>query len=173
LALMTARIANGGKSVRPRLVQALDNVPLPPDPGQEMGVNRRHLELITAGMTKTMQPGGTAFGSRILGGDFQMAGKTGTSQVRRITAAQREAGLETLAKRPWKERDHALFVGYGPIKRPKYSIAVLVEHGGGGSSVAAPIARDVLQKVLELDPAAPKPRQIASDLPTASPDKKG
>lgn len=162
LALMTARIANGGKQIRPRLVQALGTEPLPPHRGPEMGINQRHLDLVRTGMIKTMKAGGTAFGSRIVNRGYRMAGKTGTSQVRRITAAEREAGLKTLGQRPWKERDHALFVGYVPIDSPKYAVAVLVEHGGGGSSVAAPIARDILDKTMEIDPAGTVPAPVAS-----------
>ena len=113
-------------------------------------------------MIKTMKAGGTAFRSRIVDRGYRMAGKTGTSQVRRITAAEREAGLETLSQRPWKERDHALFVGYAPIDSPKYAVAVLVEHGGGGSSVAAPIARDILEKTMDIDPAGSVPARVTS-----------
>ncbi len=113
-------------------------------------------------MIKTMKAGGTAFRSRIVNRGYLMAGKTGTSQVRRITAAEREAGLETLGQRPWKERDHALFVGYAPIDSPKYAVAILVEHGGGGSAVAAPIARDILEKTMDIDPAGSVPPGVAS-----------
>ena len=162
LALMTARIANGGKQIRPRLIQALGTESLPPGPAPEMGINQRHLDLVRAGMIKTMKAGGTAFGSRIVNRGYRMAGKTGTSQVRRISAAEREAGLETLSQRPWKERDHALFVGYAPIDSPKYAVSVLVEHGGGGSSVAAPIARDLLEKTMDIDPAGSVPARVAS-----------
>lgn len=162
LALMTAQIANGGKQIRPRLVQALGTDPLPPDRGPEIGINQRHLDLVRTGMIKTMEVGGTAFRSRIVDRGYRIAGKTGTSQVRRITAAERQAGLETLGQRPWKERDHALFVGYAPTDSPKYTVAVLVEHGGGGSSVAAPIARDILEKTMDIDPAGSVPARVAS-----------
>ena len=73
-----------------------------------------------------------------------MAGKTGTSQVRIITAAERAAGVTANDQLPWKRRDHALFVCYAPYDNPKYAVAQIVEHGGGGSAVAAPIARDIL-----------------------------
>jgi penicillin-binding protein 2 len=73
-----------------------------------------------------------------------MAGKTGTSQVRIITAAERAAGVTSNEQLPWRRRDHALFVCYAPYDRPKYAVAQVVEHGGGGSAVAAPIARDIL-----------------------------
>ena len=80
-----------------------------------------------------------------------MAGKTGTVQVRRITKEQREAGIVKNEDRPWRERDHALFVAYAPVKNPRYAISVVVEHGGSGSSMAAPIAQKILENLLESD----------------------
>ena len=74
-----------------------------------------------------------------------MGGKTGTSQVRRISMAEREGGVRKNEEKPWRERDHALFVGYAPVEAPQYVVSVVVEHGGGGSKVAAPIARDLLE----------------------------
>ncbi len=82
---------------------------------------------------------------------MEMAGKTGTSQVRRITKAEREAGVFKNEDLPWERRDHALFVGYAPVDAPRYAVAVIVEHGGGGSKVAAPIARDILIAAQRLD----------------------
>ena len=73
-----------------------------------------------------------------------MAGKTGTSQVRNITAAERARGVISNEQLPWARRDHALFVCYAPFEAPRYAVSVVVEHGGGGSAVAAPIARDIL-----------------------------
>ena len=75
-----------------------------------------------------------------------MAGKTGTVQVKRITLAQREKGITKNIDRPWAEREHALFVAYAPVRNPRYAISVVVEHGGSGSSTAAPVARDILAK---------------------------
>jgi penicillin-binding protein 2 len=88
--------------------------------------------------------GGTASRSRIADPAMSMAGKTGTSQVRIITAAERAAGVTANEQLPWNRRDHALFVCYAPYDNPKYAVAQIVEHGGGGSAVAAPIARDIL-----------------------------
>ena len=79
---------------------------------------------------------------------MRMAGKTGTSQVRNITAAERAAGVIRNEDLPWERRDHALFVCYAPYDKPRYAVAVVVEHGGGGSAVAAPIARDVMLEAL-------------------------
>jgi penicillin-binding protein 2 len=87
---------------------------------------------------------GTAYRSRIADPAMLMAGKTGTSQVRIITAAERAAGVTSNEQLPWRRRDHALFVCYAPYDKPKYALAQIVEHGGGGSAVAAPIARDIL-----------------------------
>ncbi|MGF1640544.1 MAG: penicillin-binding transpeptidase domain-containing protein, partial [Rhodospirillales bacterium] len=83
-------------------------------------------------------------------------GKTGTSQVRRISKAEREAGVIKNEDLPWERRDHALFVGYAPLRAPRYAVAVLVEHGGGGSAVAAPIARDILYAAQKLDVLRPR-----------------
>jgi penicillin-binding protein 2 len=82
-----------------------------------------------------------------------MAGKTGTVQVKRISKEQREKGIVDNIDRPWKERDHALFVGYAPFETPRYAISVVVEHGGSGSSMAAPIAKDIMSYVLKQDVA--------------------
>lgn len=75
-----------------------------------------------------------------------MGGKTGTSQVRRISMAEREGGVRKNAEKPWRERDHALFVGYAPVNAPQYVVSVIVEHGGGGSTSAAPIASVLLEE---------------------------
>jgi penicillin-binding protein 2 len=89
--------------------------------------------------------------SRINEPGMEMAGKTGTVQVRRISKNERESGVMKNKDLPWKERDHALFVGFAPINEPRYAIAVVVEHGGGGSLVAAPIARDILLEAQRRD----------------------
>ena len=86
-----------------------------------------------------------------------MAGKTGTSQVRRISRSERATGLRKNEEKPWEERDHALFVAFAPYHEPRYALAVVVEHGGSGSTTAAPIARDIMTKALELDPSRPRP----------------
>jgi penicillin-binding protein 2 len=82
-----------------------------------------------------------------------MAGKTGTVQVKRITKEQREKGIVDNIDRPWKERDHALFVAYAPFDDPHYAMSVVVEHGGSGSSMAAPIAKDIMSFLLKQDTA--------------------
>jgi penicillin-binding protein 2 len=74
-----------------------------------------------------------------------MAGKTGTSQVRRISLQDRKKGLVKTDHRPWEEREHAVFCGYAPVHQPRFILALVVEHGGGGGPVATPIARDILK----------------------------
>lgn len=146
LAVMTARIA-GGYSVKPRLVAGVPHESEEALRGVPLGVDPDHLDIIRAGMNAvTNEPGGTAYGRRITEERFAMAGKTGTSQVIAIT--QRGVRQESL---PWKFRHHALFVGYAPVHNPLYACAVMVEHGGGGSVAAAPIARDVLLKIQQME----------------------
>ena len=82
-----------------------------------------------------------------------MAGKTGTAQVARISRSERASGVRKNEQKPWKERDHALFVAFAPVREPRYAVSVVIEHGGSGSQAAAPVARDILAKALELDPA--------------------
>ena len=90
---------------------------------------------------------GTSYSSRIEDEKYQFAGKTGTSQVKRITEAEREADLD-ISEIPYEERDHALYIAFGPYKNPRYSVSILIEHGGTGSSTAAPIANKYLRKLL-------------------------
>ena len=94
------------------------------------------------------EPGGTSYRHRFENPKYTFAGKTGSSQVKRFTEAQREAEVKQESL-PYKHRDHALFVAFAPYKNPKYAISVLVEHGGSGGKAAAPIARKVSKKVLE------------------------
>ena len=96
----------------------------------------------------TNEPGGTSYGSRLTKDKFVFAGKTGTSQVKRFTAKQRELEVKN-EDLPYEDRDHALFVAFAPYKDPRYSISVVIEHGGSGSKSAAPIAKKVIKKVLE------------------------
>ncbi|NNE83949.1 MAG: penicillin-binding protein 2, partial [Alphaproteobacteria bacterium] len=162
LATMMARIANGGRAVTPfiaRDVMANDSLGGRSDaPPPDIGVNQNHLDLVRKAMVNvTNSRRGTAYRARIMVPGMAMAGKTGTSQVRRITRAERAAGILKNEQLPWKRRDHALFVGYAPIEAPKYAVAVVVEHGGGGSKVAAPIARDIMVETLKRDPAGQAP----------------
>lgn len=166
LAVMTARLANGGRAVTPRLT--LDDVsedgvkPYIANEAESLGISPEHLAQVRRGMENVVNsPTGTAYRSRIKYPNQRMAGKTGTVQVRRITKAERETGVLKNKDLPWKERDHAIFVGYAPLDNPRFSVSVVVEHGGGGSSTAAPIARDILietQRLAGLHPMGPAPR---------------
>jgi penicillin-binding protein 2 len=119
-----------------------------------MGLKPEHLALVREGMIRvTNSKRGTAYRARIEEPEYAMAGKTGSVQVKRISKAERDRGVTKNEDRPWKDRDHALFVGFAPIDAPRYAISVVVEHGGGGAAVAAPIARDILREAQRRDPA--------------------
>ncbi|TDI60917.1 MAG: penicillin-binding protein 2 [Alphaproteobacteria bacterium] len=162
LAVMAARLANGGRAVKPTLVRSVrragegktaDTGAEPPD-FPEIKIGKASLEFITGAMNAvTNTPRGTAYRARIKEPGMAMAGKTGTSQVRRISMSERQSGLIKNKQKPWIERDHAVFVGFAPVHDPRYAVAVVVEHGGGGSKVAAPIARDVLLETQRRDPS--------------------
>ena len=146
LAVMTARLANGKRAVAPSLRAVEGEMMFP-----ELGISEAALRVIRKGMFEVMHGGlGTARKHNLPTSQGGMAGKTGTVQVKRITKEQREAGITKNIERPWKERDHALFVGYAPVKNPRYAVSVVVEHGGSGSSMAAPIARAALQRTMEI-----------------------
>ncbi len=148
LAVMAARIANGGYEVHPRLVRSRNGERVRSRSLRGTGIDKAHVEAVQRGMYGVVnEPGGTAYRSRIALAGHEMCGKTGTAQVRRITTAERATGVLKNSELPWKERDHALFVAFTPADDPRYAISVIVEHGGGGSKVAAPIARDVLLKL--------------------------
>ena len=146
LALYTARIASG-RALVPRLVHSVAGAPVPVEPAPALDISGRSLDLVRDGMFAVSNEG-TAYRSRIADPANLMAGKTGTSQVRIITAAERAAGVTRNEQLPWNRRDHALFVAFAPYDQPRYAISTIVEHGGGGSAVAAPIARDILMHAL-------------------------
>jgi len=144
LALMTARIATEGHELKPTLIGRG-----PKDPDEHVlnaPLDENVMKLMKAGMYGvTSEGGGTAYRSGDLGlGGPRLAGKTGTAQVRRITAEERAKGIRKGDAIERELRDHALFVAYAPADNPKYAISVIVEHGEGGSSRAAPVARDIL-----------------------------
>ncbi len=141
LAVMTARLASNS-AVLPRLIRD----PLERERPQLASLDLRAdwLRLIRRGMADTVNDRrGTAYSSRVVTEEQIMAGKTGTSQVFSITRAEREAGIRRQEDLPWNRRNHALFVDYAPMDNPAVAVAVVVEHGGGGSSTAAPIGRDI------------------------------
>jgi len=148
LAVMSARIATG-RNITPRLIRAIDGVTQDSASGDSLDLNENSLRRVRAAMDAVSNHNrGTAYGSRINEPAMRLAGKTGTSQVRRITPEERERGITRNEDLPWERRDHALFVGFAPVDDPKFAIAIVVEHGGGGSAAAAPIARDILLQAL-------------------------
>ena len=148
LAVMSARIASG-TAIRPRLVRAVDGVEEPVLGLEPLDINPEHLALVRQGMYEVVNgQRGTAGSARVVADGIRMAGKTGTSQVRNITAAERARGVTSNDDLPWERRDHALFVAFAPHDAPEVAVAVVVEHGGGGSTAAAPIARDILLAAL-------------------------
>jgi penicillin-binding protein 2 len=153
LATMTARLVNGGRAVVPRLAKA---PPGAAEAAPAMDIDKRWLDLAVKGMIRvTNSQAGTAFRSRVTEPGMQIGGKTGTSQVLRISRAERLSGVRRREQdKPWHERHHALFVGFGPVDNPRYACAVIVEHGGGGSSAAAPVAADILREAMRLDPVS-------------------
>jgi len=162
LATMVARLANGGKAITPfvaRDIISRNKIISRTDlPASDMGLNPNHLRMVLKSMEAVINnQWGTAYRARIMVPGMGMGGKTGTSQVRRITQAERDSGIIKNEQLPWKRRDHALFVGYAPIVSPRYAISVVIEHGGGGSKIAAPIARDIMVDTLNRDPAGQAP----------------
>lgn len=148
LAVMTARLASG-RAIVPRLVRMVNDRELPVPEAPALDIPVAYLEAMRLGMHEVVNnEKGTAKSSRIVEPTMVMAGKTGTSQVRNITAAERATGVIANEDLPWNRRDHALFVAFAPYDAPRYSVAVVVEHGGGGSTVAAPIARDILLRAM-------------------------
>ena len=146
LTTMVSRIANGKFSLNPTLMINKDS-----NRFESLKINPKHLDFIKKSMERVVNGrNGTARNYKIGSKEIEMAGKTGTVQVVRISELEREKGLIKNEDRPWKRRDHALFVGYAPAIKPKYAISVVVEHGGSGSSVAAPIARDVFKYIFKV-----------------------
>lgn len=167
MAVMTARIASG-RAVEPRLLR--------PDAGDvrqpfaKLDIKEEWLNAVREGMYGVVnEPGGTGHKAQLAGSEQTVAGKTGTSQISRRSA---ERDQEVLS---WKERDHALFVGYVPYEAPRYAVAAVVEHGGGGGATAAPLVSDVMDILLQEDPMAkpalegppPETASVVVDSPVA------
>lgn len=153
LAVMTARLANGGKAVIPHVIRSYSGVErVMPEP-EDMGLDPLHVKIVHSGMDAVTNQGGTGARSRIDIEGFDMAGKTGTAQVRRLTAELRGKHFSAI---PWAFRDHALFIAFAPVTEPRYAISVVIEHGGAGSKIAAPIAKDIMTLVAQRDPARQK-----------------
>ncbi|MBS0565032.1 MAG: penicillin-binding protein 2 [Proteobacteria bacterium] len=148
LALMMARVATG-KALEPRLVQAVNDVDVAVAAPESLGIPEAHLRPVRGGLFAVMNgKSGTARASRIAEPTMQMCGKTGTAQVRNISAGEHASGVVKNDNLPWKQRDHALFVCFAPADAPRIAVSIVIEHGGGGSTAAAPIARDILLQAL-------------------------
>lgn len=182
LAVMAARLANGGYAVPPRIVRKEEGFGPAADqrPASQrwpsLNLKREQLDLALEGMIRvTAPPRGTAAGARIMQAQYAMAGKTGSSQVRRISRLERETRVRKNEEKPWEERDHALFVAFAPISAPRYACAVIIEHGGSGAKAAAPVARDIMLECQKLDPSrkprsAPGPTTASGTAPAAAKD---
>ena len=151
LAVMTARIANGKKVVTPKLTT--DELSAEGETSfDDLDITPQAMRVVQKGMRRVMNGSkGTARRHDLTEKGIPIAGKTGTVQVRAISKAEREQGIVDNADRPWKFRDHALFVCYAPYKNPRYAVSVVVEHGGSGSSTAAPIAKKVVDYLFETE----------------------
>ena len=147
LCLMTAQIANGGHKIYPKLI--IDKNDNEEDKFMPLVNQNRNINIVKEAMfSSTNEIRGTSYRSRIDDPKYQFAGKTGTAQVKRITKKDRELDLET-SEIPYEERDHALYIAFGPYKSPRYAVSILVEHGGSGSSVAAPLAKKLFKKIVD------------------------
>ncbi len=183
LAVMAARLGNNGRAVVPRLVREAPGVSEPAPAALIEGIEPEFLARVRDGMFGVCnEPGGTAVraGALELVRDptsgaatpltpensawqaVQIAAKTGTAQVRIISSAERAGGVRSNASLDWRLRDNALFCCFGPWHEPRYACAVVVEHGGGGSAVAGPIAREIMKATLLRDPARRAPARLAA-----------
>ncbi len=160
LCLMTAQIANGGYSIKPRII--VDNNPMSLEEtkrklkeetlhAQEKKLfnDPRNIKIVQEAMfSSTNELYGTSYKSRIDDPKYQFAGKTGTAQVKRISMRERELDLK-IEQIPYKDRDHALYIAYGPYINPRYALSIIVEHGGSGSRTAAPIAKELFKLIID------------------------
>ena len=167
LCLMMAQLANGGYKIKPRIIDDKYALQTMIDAWREEFTSKnKNIEYTNPGLKKlyrnqenikfvldalygaTNEPMGTSYRSRLTKPEYVYAGKTGTSQIRTITAEERKLKLKN-KDLPYEKRDHALFTAFAPYKKPRYAISVVIEHGGAGSSGAAPIAKKVIKLVLD------------------------
>ena len=147
LCLMTAQIANGGYKIYPKL--EINNNENETDKFTPLFKDSRNIKIIQNAMfSSTNEVMGTSYRSRIKDPKYQFAGKTGTAQVKRITKQDRELDLKTF-EIPYAERDHAMYIAFGPFKSPRYAISIIIEHGGSGGSVAAPLAKKLFKLIID------------------------
>ena len=147
LCLMTAQIANGGYKIYPKIVANDENKYA--DKFTPLYKKSRNIKIVQDAMfSSTNEVRGTSYRSRLDDPKYRFAGKTGTSQVKKITERDRELDLKTF-QIPYEERDHALYVAFGPYKNPRYALSVIVEHGGNGSTTAAPMATKLFKLIID------------------------
>ena len=179
LCLMTAQLANGGHKIYPKIVvgendetfeeikilmqeqfeknkktrnslaEATEEIFSKNKRYETLYENFENIKIVREAMfASTNEIRGTSYSSRIKDSKYQYAGKTGTSQVKRITEEQRALELKTI-EIPYNERDHALFIAFGPYKNPRYALSIVIEHGGSGSATAAPIAKKLFKLIID------------------------
>ena len=149
LCLMTAQIANGGYKIYPHIVAGDEAKNKPDDYYTPLYENSKNMRIIKDAMFgSTNEVMGTSYRSRIDDPEYQFAGKTGTAQVKKITEKERELDLKTF-EIPYEQRDHALYIAFGPYKNPRYALSVIVEHGGNGSTTAAPMATKLFKLIID------------------------
>ena len=160
LCLMTAQIGNGGYSIKPKIIVNDDSSNFEKnknafkerilnDSKTKLFENSKNIKIVQEAMfSSTNERYGTSYKSRIDDPKYQFAGKTGTAQVKRISKRERELDLK-LEQIPYKDRDHALYVAYGPYKNPRYALSIIVEHGGSGSRAAAPMAKKLFKLIID------------------------
>ncbi len=147
LCLMTAQIANGGYKIYPKIVANNDNQYT--DKFTPLYKKSRNIKIVQDAMfSSTNEVRGTSYRSRLDDPKYRFAGKTGTSQVKKITERDRELDLKTF-EIPYEERDHALYVAFGPYKSPRYALSIIIEHGGSGGTVAAPLAKELFKMIVD------------------------
>ena len=149
LCLMTAQIANGGYKIYPKITVDEKNRENQNDKFMPLYDNSRNIKIVQDAMFgSTNEVMGTSYRSRIDNTKYQFAGKTGTAQVKKITERDRELDLKTF-EIPYEERDHALYIAFGPYKSPRYALSIIVEHGGNGSTTAAPMAKKLFKLIID------------------------
>ena len=149
LCLMTAQIANGGYKIYPKIIIDEENKVQPNDKFTPLFKDAKNIRIVQDAMFgSTNEVMGTSYRSRINDPKYQFAGKTGTAQVKKITERDRELDLKTF-EIPYEERDHALYIAFGPYKNPRYALSVFVEHGGNGSTTAAPMAKKLFKLIID------------------------
>ncbi len=159
LAVMTAALANDGYKVTPRLIVEEKKEALPL--GKNLNISKAHLKLMREGMFDVVNDKeGTAKSAFVDINGKKVAGKTGTTQVKRISMKEREEGVKKQEDLEWRDRNHALFVSFAPADTPRYALSVVVEHGRGGSITAAPISKKIMEAVLKLEPSLIEPSKI-------------